>query len=169
MGNQIDEMIDSMSPVELQALEVELDKKSSESQIAYYRGVGVKMARDAWEKYVESGELTPELTLVKAAGKLKNLSPEDQAKFKANKKNPPGPAGGPGVAVKHSDAEIDAELAKCSEEQLAEIEATLDKELADKQAYESAATYYNMGVKMAQEHWAKNGKEGTPKEASSFR
>jgi len=41
-----------------------------------------------------------------AAGNVKNLSPEDQAKFKANKKNPPGPAGGPGHGTKTSADKI---------------------------------------------------------------
>ncbi len=171
MGSQIDELIDSMSPVELQALEAELDKKSSENEAAYYHALGIKMAREHWQKYVESGELTPEMTLVKAAGGIKNLKPADKAKFQANKKNPPGPAGGPshGTAEAKSAEEIDAILDKCSADQLQQIEAELDQELADKYAYECAANYLEMGKKMAREAWAQMRKEGTPEKASSFR
>jgi len=41
----------------------------------------------------------------KEAAGMTNLSPKDQAKFKANKKNPPGPAGGPGTGAKKEAAE----------------------------------------------------------------
>lgn len=36
----------------------------------------------------------------KEAAGLKNLPPQAKAKFEANKKNPPGPAGGPGTGAK---------------------------------------------------------------------
>lgn len=36
----------------------------------------------------------------KKAQEFKNVDPKHRAKFKANMSNPPGPAGGPGVAVK---------------------------------------------------------------------
>jgi hypothetical protein len=150
MGN-VDEILDSMGPRELAAMEAELDKRSSEQTVAYYFNLGQKAAREALDAAEKTGDLTPELFLVKQAKGFKNLPPKVQAKIQANKKNPPGPAGGPGHGSEKHSEEIDAVLDKCSEEQLVQIEATLDAEIGKKATEAKVARYFEIGKSLAKE------------------
>lgn len=121
--DKIDQALDSMNPAELAALETEVDKQAADAKVAFHFATGVKLAQEAVELYKATGELSPVFSL---------LTPAKEA----------AEAGS-----------LDAELDKCSTEQLAAIEAELDKaaELeAEKTASdEYAAKYFDMGVKMA--------------------
>jgi hypothetical protein len=127
--DKIDQALDSMNPAELAALEVEVDKQAADAKVAFHFATGVKLAQEAVELYKETGELSPVFSLLTPA------------------------------KVAAEAGSLDAELDKCSAEQLAAIEAELDKgaELAaeKKASDEYAAKYFEMGVKMAQDQVAK--------------
>ena len=148
MGN-VDELLDSMGPRELAAMEVELDKHASEQAAAYYFNLGKKSAREALANCEKTGDLTPELFLIKQSKGFKNLPPKVQAKIQANKKNPPGAAGGPGHGSEKMSDEIDTDLDKCSEEQLTQLEAALDTEIETKAVKEKIARYFKIGQNLA--------------------
>lgn len=154
MANKIDDILNAMSPADLAALESEVDKRAEEQDMQafteYHLGMGVKLAQDVMADYLKTGTLHPLLHLVKAAaGGIKNLPPEAKAKFEANKKNPPGPAGGPGHGSQKM-SEVDDLLSKCSAKELAEFEAKLDVVLEKKASGEFATRYLQAGQKMAQ-------------------
>jgi hypothetical protein len=112
-----------MNPAELAALEVEVDKQAADAKVAFHFATGVKLAQEAVELYKETGELSPVFSLLTPA------------------------------KVAAEAGSLDAELDKCSAEQLAAIEAELDKSAeleAEKAASEEyAKKYFDMGVKMA--------------------
>jgi len=128
--NELDATLDSMSPEELRALEGEIDKKAADTTVAYYRALGAKAAREQFAEFKKTGKLTPALFLVKAAA--------DNAQ---------------------KVAEFSAALDRCSAEELAEIEAELDKRILDKVSAEIAAHYYQAGAKLAQTMWPAMKKE----------
>lgn len=66
--NEIDQVLESLTPDELTALEVEIDVKAGETKSAYHFTVGMKMAREAFAHFQKTGELTPALALVKHSG-----------------------------------------------------------------------------------------------------
>jgi hypothetical protein len=118
--NELDATLDSMSPEELRALESEIDKKASETTVAYYLGLGAKAAREQYAEFKKTGTLSPALFLAKAAAD----------KIQKN-------------------AEFSAALDKCSAEELAEIEAELDTRILSKISEEIAGSYYEQGKKLA--------------------
>lgn len=121
MGNQIDEMLDSMTPDELVALEGEVDKRAVDNVALSYFERGRELAREAVEHYEKTGEVLPILHLFKEA-----IEPAPEP------------------------TELDQILDKCSPEDLKAIEADLDTEVEAKHAEDTTAFYYNEGVKLAQ-------------------
>jgi hypothetical protein len=129
--NELDATLDSMSPEELRALESEIDKKASETTVAYYLGLGAKAAREQYAEFKKTGTMSPALFLVKAAA--------DKIQ---------------------KDAEFSAALDKCSAEELAEIEADLDAGILRKISEEIADSYYEQGRKLARTVHVSIQKEG---------
>jgi len=91
MGDKVDEIIDSMTPAELAALEGEIDKRASENIAAHYFERGRELAREAVAQYEKTGELPPILHILKAATEaaevdqmLDRCSAEDLATIEAD-------------------------------------------------------------------------------------
>jgi hypothetical protein len=131
MDNQIDEMIDSMTPAELAALEGEIDKRAEDLSVLHYFERGRLLAREAVAEYEKTGQLPPVLQLI-------------------TKSADEGPAKG----------EVDAFLDQCSEADLAKIESDLDSQIEEKSAAEIAAFYYKQGQEYARDIHAAISKEG---------
>ncbi len=137
--NELDATLDSMSPDELRELESEIDKKASETTVAYYLGLGAKAAREQYAEFKKTGTLSPALFLVKSAAD----------KIQKN-------------------AEFSAALDKCSAGELAEIEAELDTRILSKISEEIAGSYYEQGRKLARTVHASMGKEARGAAAGAF-
>lgn len=91
MGDKVDEIIDSMTPAELAAVEGEIDKRASENIASHYFERGRELAREAVAHYEKTGELPPVLHIIKAATEaaevdqmLSDCSPEDLATIEAD-------------------------------------------------------------------------------------
>lgn len=91
MGDKIDEVIDSMTPAELAALEGEIDKRSSEAAVNHYFERGRELAREAFAQYEKTGELPPTLHIAKSVIEaaeinqfLDKCSAEDLVKIEAD-------------------------------------------------------------------------------------
>jgi hypothetical protein len=138
--NELDETLDSMSPEELRALESEIDKKASETTVAYYLGLGARAAREQYAEFKKTGTMSPALFLVKAAA--------DKTR---------------------KDAEFSDALDKCSAEELAEIEADLDARILSKISEEIAGSYYEQGEKLAHVLWPTMQKEAMKVPAMGLR
>jgi hypothetical protein len=129
--NELDATLDSMSPTELRALEVEIDKKASDTTVAFYLGLGAKAAREQYAEFQKTGKTSPALFLVKSAS--------DRIQ---------------------KDAKLAVALDKCSAEELAELESELDARIMSKVSAEVAGSYYEQGRKLAQTVHASMQKEG---------
>jgi len=127
MEDKIDETLDAMTPQELASIESEIDKAAAEAARAYYFDLGRKLAVEASEA-VKQGGTTPALEILKQA-----VQPAAKTE-----------------AAEPSGAEIDQFLDKCSAEDLAEIEKSIDAKLeAEKSAKEYAGFYFEAGRKLA--------------------
>lgn len=129
MSTKIDEALDTMTPQELAAFEVELDKKASEVKEAKLFALGRKMARESFAQYQKDGSLSHALLVAKNAAD-------------------PGP-----------EAQLDAALDKMSAEELAEFERAIDsgeitKSAEERASEEYAAHYFEIGRQMAREKFA---------------
>jgi hypothetical protein len=136
--DKVDEMLGSMAPAELAALEVEIDKRADDLVVGHYYERGRALAREAVDHYEKTGEIHPALHLVKSADEPL-----------------PEPAAEDGEGV-------DAALDQLSEEELKAIEDGLDADIDQKSAVETAAFYYKQG-----QEYARATFEGMKKESAA--
>ena len=152
MPNEIDQALDQMTPTELAAVETEIDTRGT---IEHYASLGAQMAQEAYGEFQKTGELPAILHLVKESKGFKNLPPEVQAKFKANKGNPgAAPGGKPPRKGEEKKSNVDEILDKCSAKELVEIEKEVDAQITKQSADESeklGGYYFEVGRKMARE------------------
>ena len=167
----VDEMLDSLNPQELAALESEIDKISCDTAERYYFQLGAKMARESVGELKKTGKLTPALFIAKEAitppnGRVREAftaAAKGKGSWKQVKQVAREQVG------KAADAEIARVIDKCSAEELAAVEKAIDAEAAtEKTAVEYAETYFGFGRKMAADVFGQLKKEGAARGPASF-
>jgi hypothetical protein len=143
MSDKIDEMLASMAPAELAALEVEIDKRAGDLMVGHYYERGRSLAREAVAHYEKTGEAGPLLHLLKSADE-------------------------PAVEASDEAANIDAELDNCSPEELKAIEDGLDGDIDEKAAVDAAAFYYKQGQEYARSTFEEMKKEAAGRGPAGF-